>query len=164
MAEAAGSAARPSHDSGFAPHSDPPAPRRRRRRHRPARSRCSVKPWPLSDKLVLADREAVAAGLLSPTATLDGAIWVHLLVKDRELRRHIRVEMARRFISGNDVCERSAQRDVFCTLIDFACFRLGLSSADREDTRSAFCKAAAHRVEPLRHERLEVQRAAGLVI
>ena len=164
MAEAAGSAARPSLDSGFAPQPDPPAPGRRRRRHRPARSRCSVKPWPLSDKLLQAEREALAAGVLSPTATLDDAIRLHLLEKDRAVRRHIRVEMAHRFISGNGASGSSGQRDAFRTLIDSACIRLALSPADRADTRSAFFKAAAHRVEPLRHERLAVQRTAGLVI
>ena len=166
MVEAVGSEDRPWLNSGFAPQPDPSASGRRGRHPRPARIRCPEKPWPLSDGFSLAQREEVAASVrvLSPTATLDEAICRHVLAKDKGVRRHIRVEMARRYISGNDPGERRIQRDIFRFLIDVACNRLDLLPVERANIRSAFLKAAAHRVEPFRHERIVVQRTPGVVI
>ena len=130
----------------------------RRRRHRRGRRRGNT--GAQSDGLVLAEREASAKTAIDDGLNLKEAVSRHLHSVDKAARRDIRVAAAAHYITA-DACEgRQSQLAAFRALIAETCATLQLNNTDTGRVKSAFIKAAWHRVTPILHECKEVQLGA----
>lgn len=118
-----------------------------------------------SDLLTLPEREREADERLEgKVPSLEEAIGAHLGGAGPVLRRDLRVLVARDRVDGDLREARVAQLAAFRKEVAVACESLALSKAETECISSAFLKAGAHRVDPMKHERRAIRVLSGCAI
>ena len=133
-------------------------PTKARRPRRPKKQAPGHVQTASSDLLTLPEREREAAERLrGKTPTLEEAIRAHLDGTEPVLRRDLRVLVARDRVDGELHEVRVAQLAAFREELTLACDSLALSRAEADCVSSVFVKAAAHRVDPMKHERRAVE-------